>query len=58
MMRVDWGGKTAVISAASSWIGAASALRLSLGPEVAEADAMRFAEAWVAARERFRARAA
>lgn len=39
-------------------VAAASALRLSLGPGVAEADAMRFAEAWVAARERFRARAA
>ncbi|MGP3697530.1 cysteine desulfurase family protein [Rhodobacter sp. NSM] len=37
---------------------AASALRVSMGPGVTEAEAMRFAEAWLRARERHRARAA
>ncbi|MCE6951070.1 aminotransferase class V-fold PLP-dependent enzyme [Cereibacter sphaeroides] len=39
-------------------VAAASALRVSLGPTVTEAEAMRFAEAWTRARDRHRARAA
>jgi Cysteine sulfinate desulfinase/cysteine desulfurase and related enzymes len=37
---------------------AGSALRLSLGPGVTEAEGLRFAEAWMRARDRHRARAA
>lgn len=37
---------------------AASALRVSIGPGVTEAEVMRFAEAWLRARDRHRARAA
>ncbi|MDX5357583.1 MAG: aminotransferase class V-fold PLP-dependent enzyme [Rhodobacterales bacterium] len=37
-------------------VAAASAMRVSLGPETAEADVMRFAEVWAAARDRARAR--
>ncbi|MFY0691293.1 MAG: aminotransferase class V-fold PLP-dependent enzyme [Paracoccaceae bacterium] len=37
---------------------AASAVRVSLGPDTREEDVLRFAEAWLAAEKRFRARAA
>jgi len=37
---------------------AASAIRVSLGPGTTEAEVMRFAEAWLAAERKFRARAA
>jgi len=37
---------------------ASSAIRVSLGPRTTEAEAMSFAEAWLAARGRFRERAA
>jgi cysteine desulfurase len=37
---------------------AASAIRVSLGPETTEAEVRAFAEAWGAAHDRFRSRAA
>ncbi|MDJ0860432.1 MAG: cysteine desulfurase family protein [Dinoroseobacter sp.] len=39
-------------------VAAASALRVSLGPDVTEEDVLRFAEAWCKARDRYAARAA
>lgn len=39
-------------------ITAASAIRVSLGPETTETDVLRFADAWLAKEQKFRARAA
>ena len=39
-------------------VEAASAVRVSLGPETTEDEIMRFADAWLAAEKKFRARAA
>ena len=39
-------------------VDAASAIRVSLGPETTETEIMRFAEAWIAAEKKFQAKAA